>query len=215
MNKSSLTIIALAACLITSGCVTGRRTVSLPVTPVTGPGATKGAIFVGAIEDHRGFQNKPSVASIPSIDGDVTKVAKAQLATMIGRQRNAYGKAMGDIALPDGDSVMQRMQALLEAGLKRHGYSISATATAANTATAKITEFWAWCTPGMWSVPFEANVACDFTLSHGGVTTDLMVRGHGRNQGQVASDANWQLAYQRAFDDFLADLNTQLDKAGL
>jgi Uncharacterized lipoprotein len=215
MNKSTLIVAALFGCLLTSGCVAGRRTVSLPVTQLPATGTSKGSIYIGAIEDRRTFENKPSAPSTPSIDGDVTLASKDQLATMIGRQRNTYGHAMGDIALPEGDSVLIRTRALLEEGLKRRGYAISTDSASPNTATATINDFWAWFTPGMWSVSFEANVACKITVTRAGAATTITVEGHGKNQGQVASDANWQLAYQRAFDDFLTNLNTELGKAGL
>ena len=44
---------------------------------------------------------------------------------MIGRQRNTWGKAMGDIGLKDNDSVTKRVRLLVEEGLRRKGYGIS------------------------------------------------------------------------------------------
>ena len=213
MKRKLLLLAASLACLLFSGCVIGRRTIDLPVTQLDGSG-TKGSIFVGTVEDARTFQNKPKDASTPSIDGDVNATSKEQLSQMIGRQRNGYGMAMGDIALSAGDSVVKRTRALLEEGLRRHGYTITAEASG-DAATVKIDEFWAWFTPGMWAVSFEANVACKITLTRGGTATTITVRGYALNKGQVASDANWQLAYSRAFNDFLANLETELSKAGL
>ncbi len=215
MKIPSTLLCALLACLFMSGCVTGRRAVMLPVTQLPATATDKGAIHVGPIQDQRVFQNKPSDPSISSINGDVSQASKAQLATMIGRQRNTWGQAIGDIALPTGESVSDRMRALLEEGFKRRGYTIAAGADAASTATATITKFWAWGTPGMWSVAFEANVACELTVVRGGVTKTIAVSGHGSNKGQVASNANWQVAYGRAFDEFLANLDAELAKAGL
>jgi len=215
MKNHALIITALLGCLLSSGCVTGRRTVSLPVSRVPGAGTDRGSLTIGTIEDQRVFQNKPTDPSIPSIDGDVAKCSKEELATMIGRQRNGYGHAMGDIALPAGDSVLNRTRALLEEGLKRRGYTIASNPASAGTATVKIDEFWAWFTPGMWTVSFQSDVVCKITITKGGAAKEFIVRGFGRNQGQVASDANWQLAYTRAFDDFLANLEVALSSAGL
>ena len=215
MKKHTLVITALLSCLLGSGCVTGRRTVDLPVSQLPGTGASKGSLYLGSIEDQRAFQNKPSDPSTPSIDGDVTKCTKDQLAAMIGRQRNGYGKALGDISLGADDSVIKRTRALIEEGLKRRGYTIASDPSSAGTATVAINEFWAWFTPGLWTVAFEAHVVCDITVTQNGAAKKLTVKGYGRNQGQVASDANWQLAYKRAFDDFLVNLNTALGNAGL
>lgn len=215
MKKSIVILATSLACLLLSGCVTGRRSIDLPVPQLGGGAGAKGAIFVGAIEDARVFENRPKDASTPSIKGDVNSMSKAQLATMIGRQRNGYGKAMGDIELATGDTVMQRTRSLLEEGLRRRGYAVASEATSADTMTVKIEEFWAWFTPGMWTVSFDANVACKITLTRGGTTRTISVKGYANNKGQVASDANWQLAYRKAFDDFLAKLDVALAEAGL
>jgi hypothetical protein len=110
---------------------------------------------------------------------------------------------------------LKRARALVEEGLRRRGYTIANDPSSAGTATMAIDEFWAWFTPGMWSVSFEAHVACQITITQNGGAKKLTVKGYGRNQGQVASDANWQLAYQRAFGDFFTNLDTALGNAGL
>lgn len=48
-----------------------------------------------------------------------------------------------------------------------------------------------------------------------GRTKTFAVRGNRRNNGQAASDANWQLACRRAFEDFLPKLDDELANAGL
>ena len=213
--KITTALAALCSSLFLTGCVVGRRTVDLPVTQLGGTAPSKGSIYVGEIADARHFENKPKDASTPSIDGDVNAVGKEQLGTMIGRQRNTYGKAMGDIALPAGDSVAKRARALVEEGLRRHGYAIATDAATPNTATVQIDEFWAWFTPGMWTISFESNISCKLTITKDGVAKTFTVRGYAINKGQVASDANWQLAYRKAFDDFLEKLVVELKKNDL
>ena len=215
MKNHALVITALLGGLLGSGCVTGRRTVALPVSHVPGTGPSRGSLNIGSIEDQRTFQNQPADASTPSVGGDVTTCSKDELATMIGRHRNGNGHAMGDIALPAGDSVLQRTHALLEEGLKRRGYAIAGDSSSGGTATVQIDEFWAWFTPGMWTVSFQASVVCRITITRDGNARKLLVKGYGRNQGQVANDADWQLAYARAFDAFLANLDAALSDAGL
>ncbi len=215
MKIQPLFIVALLTCLFGSGCVTGRRAIDLPVPYLNSTGTGKGTLYIASVDDRRTFQNKPSDASTPSINGDVTRCSKEDLGMMIGRQRNTYGRAMGDITLPPGDSVLKRTHALVSEGLRRHGYTIASSPGSAGTATVTIDEFWAWFTPGMWSVSFQANIVCDITITRDGATKKISVKGYGRNQGQVASNLNWQLAYRRAFDDFLANLDTALGAAGL
>jgi len=174
----------------------------------------KGGFYIGAITDTRDFQNKPSDPSTPSVDGDVNALSQDQKGLMIGRQRNTYGMALGDIALPADDSVIKRTRLLLEEGLKHRGYQISADPSVPNCATVSINEFWAWFTPGFWSVSFEARVYCTITLKKPDGSVKLVVKGYGINRGQVASDANWQLAYDNAFRDFLSKFDAELEKVG-
>jgi hypothetical protein len=166
------------------------------------------------VVDGRTFQNKPGDPSTPSVDGDVTAMSADQRAMMIGRQRNTYGKALGDIALPTGDTVMRQAKSLLEAGLRRRGFEITQDAASARaSATVSIDEFWAWFTPGFWSIDFEARVYCTITIREMGRASKVVVRGYGMNHGQVASDANWQQAYDLAFKDFLTKLDAELDQS--
>ena len=185
---------------------------ALPVPAVGANGSSRGDICVTSVTDARQFQNKPSDPSTPSIDGDVHTLSAEQKSLMIGRQRNTYGMAMGDIALPDGDSVTQRAKLLVEEALKHRGYKISSDPTATNSASVTIDEFWAWFTPGFFSVSFEARVYCTITLKRADGSAKIIIQGYGINRGQIASDANWQLAYDRAFDDFMNKFDAEMDK---
>jgi hypothetical protein len=77
----------------------------------------------GTAGDSR-FENKPSDPSIPSIAGDVTTMAATDKDQMIGRQRNTWGHAMGDIKLPAGSTVTQNVRALAGDALARDGYRL-------------------------------------------------------------------------------------------
>jgi hypothetical protein len=214
MKTPCLIAAALLSCALFSGCVMGRRTVALAVPTTPAPASPKGEFVVNSAEDLRHFEDKPASPDTPSVDGVVSSKSKEELAGMIGRQRNTYGKAMGDIALPAPATVQTKTIELIEEGLRRSGYTIAKGSASANTASAKIDSFWAWFTPGMWSVGFEARVECHITITHGNKTATLYVQGRGENRGQVASDANWQLAYSRAFDDFLNNFQSAMKREG-
>jgi len=107
-----------------------------------------------------------------------------------------------------------RTRQLLEEAFKKRGYSITSDPNAANSVTAIINRFWGWFTPGFWTITFEAHVNCTITPTKPEGILPIIVQGYGRVQGQIASDANWQLAYQRAFQDFLTKLDSELTAAG-
>lgn len=199
-----------------TGCVVGRRTIALPIPAATAAApAQKGTVYLEAVTDNRTFENKPSDPSTPSVDGDVNTMSAEQRSMMIGRQRGGFGNAMGDIALPAGESVQKRMTALFEEALKRRGYALTTDAAVANKAAISIKEFWAWFTPGMWSVSFEARITSTLSVKTAAGAKEITITSQSYNGGQVASDANWRVAYERAFDDFLKKLDVELAAAGL
>ena len=77
-----------------------------------------------------------------------------------------------------------------------------------------IDQFWAWFSPGLFAVSFEARIYCTLTLIKNDKKTLIMIQGNGINQGQVASNENWKLAYSRAYEDFLKKLVAALEKIG-
>lgn len=215
--KFSVLLVVGAAIVIQAGCVTGRRTLNLPVTSSsTVSPSVRGSVYIASVTDDRKFQNKPSDPSVPSIDGDVTKISASQKDQMIGRQRNGFGHAMGDIGLPAGDSVTTKVRTLVEQGLRQNGYQVSADPNSPNSVAVSVNEFWAWMTPGFWSLTFEAKIMCVLTVNNGdGSARTTVVRGYGRNPGQFAKDVNWQDAYIPAFEDFIKNFDGEIEKVGL
>ncbi len=208
-----LPILALigAAIVLQAGCVTGRRSISLPISTHAVSSATRGQVYIASVTDNRHFENKPSDPSIPSIDGDVTKLSALEKDRMIGRQRNTWGKAMGDIGLKDDDSVTKRVRLLVEEGLRRKGYGISLDPKAPVAAAVSVDEFWGWGTPGFWALTFEAKIQCTISVTTARGAQKSIVKGYGINHGQVAKDANWQEAFDPAFEDFITSFGAQWD----
>jgi hypothetical protein len=204
-----------AAIVLQTGCVTGRRTFSLPVASHNIPAATHGKVYIASVTDDREFQNKPSDPSIPSINGDVTKLSVQEKDRMIGRQRNGFGGAMGDIALPTDDSVTKRARLLVQQGLMRKGYEITADPSAPKSISISVKEFWAWMTPGFLALTFEAKLSCLIAVTDATGVRTTIVKGYGINHGQVVKDGNWQEAYDPAFEDFIANFGTQWENLGL
>lgn len=211
--KLKLAFVVVAALL--SGCVTGTRTIDLAPPAATSTGEASGTVYIGTITDKRNFEAKPADPSTPSVKGDLAKTSPEKLKTLIGRQRNGYGKAMGDVALPNGTTVETEMRDMLKSGLEARGYKVVEDKNAPITMDVDVDKFWAWFSPGMWSVSFEALVATTINVNDKGKAKEIMVSGYGLNKGQVASDANWQLTYQRAFEEFMKNLDKSLDNAGM
>lgn len=213
--KTRITFCLLACAMLLTGCVTGTRDIELASPEYQSTKRMEGLVYIGNIEDQRHFEAKPRNPSTPSVKGNLHSTSKDKLATLIGRQRNGFGKAMGDVTLPAGMTVQEEMRELLTKGLESRGYTVTDDETAPVKLEVDIDKFWAWFSPGMWAVSFEANLACGLNVTTENGERELKVVGYGMNKGQIASDANWQLAYHRAFSDFLENLDNALDKAKL
>lgn len=216
MKKSlPLLLIALATALLHTGCVVGRRTVSIPVTPLAAPAeATKGEVHIASVTDNRKFENKPDKPSTPSIDGDVATLTPEQKDSMIGRQRGGFGNAMGDVDAAEGQSATKQSRLLIEAALKSRGYKISDSPTAGVSVDVSVDRFWAWSTPMGMGGTFEARINCTLTLKRDGRETTVVLIGEGTNYGMNPTSANWAKAYIQAFEDFLKKAEPELEKAG-
>ncbi len=207
-------LLVLVACVL-GGCVTGTRNIAINVPDYADEKKASGNVYIGAVNDNRQFEQKPSAPSTPSVKGDLNTTSKDTLSTLIGRQRNGYGAAMGDVALIEGVTVPDRVRALIAESLESRGYTVVDDKNSPNKVTVDIAKFWAWFSPGMWAVSFESEVECGIEFDKNGTKKSFDVRGYGVNKGQVASDANWDLAYQRAFENFLENLDASLGKEGL
>jgi uncharacterized lipoprotein YajG len=213
--RTSAVALLLAVIALQTGCVTGRRSFELPPTPQAINGARQGTAFIAAVTDDRLFQNKSSDPSTPSVDGDVARLTPQQKDQMIGRQRNGYGHAMGDISVAGDDSVSRHMRLLVEQGLMRAGYRVGPDAHAPNVATVSVTEFWSWMTPGFATLTFEAKLSCTIAVTNADGVHTLTVKGYGLNHGQFAKDANFQEAFEPAFASFSANFDAAVDQLGL
>ena len=199
---------------VTTGCVTGTRSIAMPE-----PGflmtetISSGSISIGQITDDRRFEDGSRQPATPSVRGGLEGSTPEQRARLIGRQRNGYGKAIGDIDLPNERTIQDEVRDLVSHGFAGRGYAVSNSET--NRMDIEIQKYWAWFQPGMWVIAFHAEVRTKLHITTSTGKQEITVEGRGENKGQVASDANWALAYQRAYDNYLENLESALAEAGL
>ena len=208
-------LLTLTVVLLQVGCVTGTRSIELEVPAQPTVSAASGTVFIGEIVDNRVFEQKPAQASTPSVAGNLAETNAEQRSRLIGRQRNGYGKAMGDVALAGDSTVQQEVRKLLVEGFSARGYEISETPDSDVQIHVSIEKFWGWFRPGFVKIGFESDVDCALEVDSAGRKQSISVAGKGLNNGQVASDANWQLSFKRAYADFLNNLGSALEQAGL
>jgi len=212
-------LLAIGCLALLGGCATNRSYMRLEVSHASATVSTaKGkAVVIDAVQDARKFEENPSDPSVPSLKkGDQYKLDAEERKRAIARKRNGFGKAIGDILLENGQTVDTLARDLVADGFARHGYQVLASgATAPADAVhvnVEIDEFWAWFTPGMWTVDMEGKVHT-LIRTTGGVQLD--VRAYGKNSGASGKEDNWREAYERAFRDFATRFDEAFSRSGL
>lgn len=205
--------LAMVAAMLGSGCATNRGVLDVRVKESQNPRSGR-AVTITRVTDNRVFEKAPSFPSIPSLkDGAITD--KAITSRAIARKRNGYGKAMGDILLPEGRSVENLVTEALVKSFRDAGYRVVDGRNSDEKGVpveADIEQFWAWFSPGFWacSLDFEAKVKIkgDVPSFRNGET----VRGAVRLSTQMATGGAWMNIINTGIDSFIDEVRKRLAK---
>lgn len=195
-----------------SACATSRGVIDIRpdvgIAPSEGP-----AVVLSAVEDRRRFEVAPRDASVPSLKDrridDVSITSRA-----IARKRNTYGKALGDVLLPEGRRVEDVVAEAVTLALHGRGYRVlspgEAAGAEADSLRVEILEMWAWATPGFWAMHLESRLHLRITGTrppfHGG----REFRGYVRLATQAATGAAWKNTIDKGIRSLIEDIDRQL-----
>lgn len=159
MSRFSAIVLAAALSLGLAACETGRSTVALAPTAAVNPTAGQ-EVKITDVVDARLFEARPKQPSIPSLeDGAIGN--RALTARAIARKRNGQGLALGDVVLPEGQTVAKLVDEAVTNGFRNAGYRVLKAGDAgydkALPVSVKIVEFWSWS---------QSNFISNFTAYH-------------------------------------------------
>ena len=152
MSRTLALAAALVAVSLLSGCATSRSEIKLsaPATAVApvAAAASKGVIYLRTVTDARVFEEKPSDPSHPSLGfGGAATATDEVKARAIGRKRNTFGQALGDVLLENGQTVVGVVRDNLTTAFGAAGYQVATgeppAGAQALVADVRVTEFWA------------------------------------------------------------------------
>ena len=215
-NFTSMLAIALTATCLCGGCVVGRRTIDLESVHAKELASAKAGIKPGEgrvrialkVVDKRVFQESPRDPSIPSVGGK-----KGDEAILIGRQRNGYGMAMGDVAASNGYTVAEHIGKLVEEAFIKAGYEVvrsEGTEDGVLPVEVVVSQFWGGVTPGFWAITVSArsDIKVAITDGTGRISVSSLVETD--KKAMAAGDAAWLASFKRNADDLVADLVAKL-----
>lgn len=192
----SLKPAAVCLCVLLAGCATSRSEIKLQtpeLVPSSNVAFTGRVVVIKTVTDDRVFEQAPPDPSTPSLGFGGSDKATAQVkAQAVGRKRNGFGKALGDVLLEKGQTVEGVVRQNLKVALEQDGYQVKDQADAGATPVVldvSIKKFWAWFQPGFWAVTLHADIATVLTVEGSG--TPLEISAHAEEKRQVAADGAW------------------------
>jgi len=207
--------------LILAGCATSRGVMDVKPKSVANP-ASGPAVTIARVTDRREFQLKPPDPSIPSLkNGEINDSAITSRA--IARKRNGYGKALGDILLPEGRTVEQLVEEALVRGLRESGFRVlergDADYATAVPLEADIDQFWAWLSPGFWAGHLEFKSRIRLIGGISPLQDGQEFEGYVRLATQAATTGAWQNTINKGLENLNENMVSKLraygEKSGL
>lgn len=190
MNAARL-IFGVMAVLVLAGCVASRSVLDVDVAEHENPVEGQ-LVYLRNVSDDRVFQVDPPKPNIPSLKYDDDIKNKAITDRAIARKRNGWRKAMGDILLPEGETVAGLVRAEVTNSLRQVGYRVvdsEPEASDFSTLDVSVKKFWSWVNPGFWKgyIKFQGNIA----LSSHDPRLNMAVFADFEERALIAASSQW------------------------
>ena len=214
MRKLLLILAAVAVCAVVSGCATSRSSldINVPVTVDNAQFAEK-EVYINSITDKRVFEASPRSPNIPSLDPSEASSPEIKLRA-VGRKRNTYGKALGDILLKEGETVETLLAASVRKAFAESGYKIlnDRSQATANTyiVDGAIDQFWTWFTPGFWQITIATEIGTTLTITPPESGEIKKVSANSQLHAQTGLESNYIESIQNALQAYIGELKRQL-----
>jgi len=207
-RKTCKLMVLLCAASLTGACATSRGVLELE--PIVSKNPASGILVkIVEVEDLRKFELKPDNPSIPSLkNGEIADTSITSRA--IARKRNGYGMALGDILLPQGETVTALVEAIVVRALRESGYRVLERGDPQypNAAPLRIAveKFWAWFSPGFWSANLDFSTKVSVMGPVSPFSDGQVFTGAVRLSTQYAGTGAWMNTVNKG----LADLDSNI-----
>ncbi len=196
-----------------AGCATSRGELNVMINQGDNPSSDK-FVTIASVNDSRTFVLKAHDPSEPTLrDGKIGD--KNLTSRAIARKRNAYGKALGDILLPENRTVADIVREATVKTLREKGYVVidkdSPDFSKATPLTITIKEFWCWISPGALTAALEHRETIDLSGTGLFVSGDSAeATGYIRLKSAAAGSSAWQNCLEKGVEAYMTDLKGKL-----
>lgn len=205
------TVLALCGLVLLSallgGCATNRGVVTVTAPQKTVAAQTSGkSVFLRSVTDSRIFEERPKRPEIPSLGfGGAGKAADDIRKRAIGRKRNSFGKALGDILLDENSSVELLVADTLRNSFHELGYTVVADERDIRDETlvidTDIRKFWAWMNPGFWAITLSCEIETVMVAAKGG-GEPVRIAVRAQDHFQTGMESNWMEVINQALQEY-------------
>jgi len=211
--RGAETIALTILLFLATGCALGRDVIDVRLSSIANPTAGP-LVRIERVTDRRVFEANPRTASIPSLDNPEDIKNPSVTSRAIARKRGGFGKALGEIVLPEGRTVGGLVEEALARGFREAGYRVAARGEPAGTGAipveADIEQFWAWFRPGFAQVAAECEVRVAVKAPMPAFQSAEPVKGVSRVTGMAITTDSWQKAVDQGLEDFVRNLRERL-----
>lgn len=207
--------IGLSCLLLLGGCATSRSVVDIAL-PAAGaaPHQSGKEVMISSVSDRRQFETNPPSPSVPSLDPGEDQ-SDATKARAVGRKRNTFGKALGDILLKEGQTVETLTAASIRQAFTEKGYKVIERKEQATGNTlfvdATVDKFWSWMNPGFASITLSTEIATNLSIKAGGNGKTTVVAVKASDGFQTGMEGNWVEVINKALRAYVDELKAKLE----
>lgn len=210
--KTLVFVLFIGFTLIAGGCVAKRAIIDLQ-TEISATDAFSEAVKFVRVSDIRSFEKRPASPSIPSIKyGEIDN--KAITSRAIARIRLPYGKAKGDILLPEGRTVADVVQEVVTKAFRESGYRVVSQDdpdyASAQPVEVEIERFWAWYTTGVWVLRFDFDSHIKITGGPVAFENGKEITAKATLLGQGAAKRQWRNTFNAGLKALLEEIKKEL-----
>ena len=203
---------ALAPFLL-QGCATSRSELRIDAPPAPKAAAAGAPLAViRNVADQRTFEQAPSNPATPSLGFEGAAAATADVkARAIGRKRNTFGQALGDVLLQSGQTVASVVRDNLAAVLRDAGYRVEDAVTdGATVIDVRIRQFWTWSRPGFSAITANVDIDTDLDVSPNPRTVQVTTH-YEEGRAFLGDDARLEI-FAKALAQYRKDLAQKLSE---
>ena len=214
MNCSLKVASSIFVALVITGCATSRSNLDVQIPKAENAQSNGKQVYINSVSDKRTFQVSPPNPDIPSLDPSEDQNEQIKLRA-IGRKRNGFGKALGDMLLKEGETVQSLTNQSIQQAFTEKGYTVLSSKDQVTKDTyivdANIQKFWAWMNPGFWQITLSSEIATDLAIKAPKGATSQQISVKAADGYQVATESNWTEIIQKSIQLYINDLKSKLN----